>query len=138
LTGIIFAGVTYRLLRLDVIRLLLASGTIPFWIWLVFLLFLFYSAVLITLSIIDIKHYLLPDKLIYSAIGVSVVADLLFYGLSKSSKFNFPSCGLNFLSSYMDYFNCQFNVLTSYLFGALAVGGFLFLVYLLHEEKEWD
>jgi len=135
LTGVIFAGVTYRILRLDVIRLLLASGTIPFWIWFVLLLFLFYSAVLITLSIIDIKHYLLPDRLIYSAIGVSVVADLFFYGLSKSSKFNFPSCGLNFLSGYMDYFNCQFNVLTSYLLGALVVGGFLFLIYLFTRGK---
>ncbi len=135
LTALIFAGVTYRLLRLDAIRLVIATGSIPFWVWFAILLFLFYSAILIILSIIDIKHYLLPDKYIYSAMGVAVIADVIFYGLSKTKKFNFPSCGLNFLSSYMDYFNCQFNVLISYLLGAAAVGGFLFIIYLLTKGR---
>lgn len=135
ITAIIFAGLVYRFLTLDSIRLIIATmGTIPWWVWLTILIFLFYTTILVIVSIIDIKHYVIPDKFIFCGSIIALIADVFFY-LMTIKNINFPTCGLNFLSSYIDYFNCQFNPLISYLLGALVLGGFLFLVYLITKGK---
>jgi len=135
LTALIFFGIAYRFWHLESIRLVIVSGFIPFWVWLALVVFLFYAAILIILSVIDIKYYLLPDKFILMAGAGALVVDLLFYRISILKNSNFPTCGLNFLSSYINYFNCHFNIIVSYLLGALVIGGFLFLIYIITKGR---
>ncbi len=133
-TALIFSGIVYKFLTLESIRLLIITNPIPLWLIIALLIFLFYAAILIIVSIIDIRHYLIPDKFIFWGIVVALLTDVFFY-LTSLKNANFPSCGLNFLGSYLNYFNCQLNILVSYLLGALVIGGFLFLIYALTKEK---
>jgi prepilin signal peptidase PulO-like enzyme (type II secretory pathway) len=98
------------------------------------LIWFFYAAVLIALSVIDLRQYLLPDKIIFPAMGIALLANLGFYGLSISSGF-FPKAGLNFLGPYADLINGHFNILTSAILGALVLSAFLFLIYILSRGR---
>ncbi len=134
LTALIFSGIVYRFLNLDWIRLSIAAYAVPFWVWITIIIFLFYAAILIIMSIIDIRHYVIPDNFIVGGIIVALLSDLFFYFISLKNSI-FPSCGLNFLGGYLNYFNCQMNFLVSYLLGAIVIGGFLFLIYALTKGK---
>lgn len=136
LTALIFAGVTWRILNFNFFsHYFFSDPRTNFWVAAVILIWLFYSAVLIALSIIDLRHYLLPDKIVFPAIALSLLANLSFYFLSLTRGSVFPEHGLNFLGPYADVVNIHFNVLTSALAGALVLAIILFLIYAFSRGK---
>jgi leader peptidase (prepilin peptidase)/N-methyltransferase len=135
LTGVVFIGLMWRILRFNFFAYQLFSDPrTNFWVVATILIWFFYAAVLIALSVIDLRHYLLPDKIIFPAMGIALLANLGFYGLSISSGF-FPKAGLNFLGPYADLINGHFNILTSAILGVLVLSAFLFLIYILSRGR---
>lgn len=130
LTALIFTGVAWRILSFNFFSYHFFSDPRGnFWVAAIIVAWFFYSAVLIALAAIDLRHYLLPDRIIFPAIVVSLLANLSFHFLSLTRENSFPSHGLNFLGSYADVVNIHFNVLTSAIVGALILSLFLFLIY---------
>jgi leader peptidase (prepilin peptidase) / N-methyltransferase len=57
-----------------------APGRMTGWIWGLNLVFLFYiTSALIIIFIYDLKHYLIPDKILFPAIAVSLIYNLIYY-----------------------------------------------------------
>ena len=136
LTALIFTGVARRILNFDFFSYhFFSDPRANFWVAAIIVIWFFYSAILITLSVIDLRHYLLPDKIIFPAIIVSLLANLSFYSLSLMRGNSFPKYGLNFLGPYADVVNIHFNVLTSAIAGTLVLFSFLFLIYVLSRGR---
>lgn len=136
LTALIFTGVAWRILSLNFFSYhFFSDPRANFWVAAIILIWFFYAAVFIILSIIDLRHYLLPDKIIFPAIVVSLLANLSFYFLSLTRGNSFPKHGLNFLGPYADVVNIHFNVLTSAIAGAIVLFSFLFLIYALSRGR---
>lgn len=136
LTGLIFVGIAWRILHFNFFSYhFFADPRQNFWVAVIILVWFFYAAVLIALSIIDLRHYLLPDKIIFPAAAVSLLANLSFYSLSLTRENSFPQQGLNFLGPYADVVNVHFNVLTSALAGAIILSLFLFLIYIFSRGR---
>lgn len=129
LTALVFVGVTWKILSLDFFRYyFFSAGISHFWVLGVILIWFFYSAVLIALSVIDLKHFILPDKLMFPAMGVALLADVGMYFLSKFQVNRFPKYGVNFLGDYFGGMGI-INPLLSYLVAAVGLSLFLFLLY---------
>lgn len=138
LTALIFLGISWRFLRFPFFAYYLFSPifSVSFLSFLLILIFFLYSTFLLALALLDLYYYLLPDKLVFSSIGLAFFVDLGLSRLSRSSPSDFyPRCGLNFLGSFIDYFNCQIPPLLSYLGSAFLISGFLFLIYFLSRGK---
>lgn len=128
--GLVFSGVSYTVLNINFFRYYLFSDfRAHFWILAIILLWFFFSALLIALSIIDLKKYLLPDQLLFPGIGIALLADFGFHFLSRSLASGFPHGGLTFLGSYADSLVLLFSPIVSYVLGAVVLAGFLFLLY---------
>jgi len=134
LTSLIFVLMFFKFWNLTPIRLALAQHIFT-WPIIFFLIYLFYISLLLVLSIIDLKYYLLPDSYIIVGDIVAVLANLYFYFLHLNPQNHFFNCGVNFLGSYIDYFNCQIHPLISVLLGIAVASGFLFLIYLLSRGR---
>jgi len=134
LTAIIFVLTFLKFWNLTPVRLALAQH-IYSWPIIFFIIFLFYILLLLVLSIIDLKYYIFPDLYIIVGDVVAILVNIYFYFLYLNSQSHFFNCGVNFLGSYIDYFNCQFNPLISALLGIVVASGFLFLIYILSRGK---
>ncbi|MDP2855677.1 MAG: prepilin peptidase [bacterium] len=136
LTALIFTGVAWRILNFNFFSYhFFSDPRANFWVAAIIITWFFYAAVFITLSVIDLRHYLLPDKIIFPAIAVSLLANVSFYSLSLTRGNSFPKHGLNFLGSYADVVNIHFNALTSAIAGAIVLFSFLFLIYVLSRGR---
>jgi len=134
LTALIFVLMFLKFWNLTPIRLALAHH-IYTWPIIFFLIYLFYISLLLVLSIIDLKYYLLPDSYIIFGVIVAVLTNIYFYFLYLKPQNYFFNCGVNFLGSYIDYFNCQLHPLVSVLLGVVVASGFLLLIYLLSRGR---
>lgn len=129
LTALVFVGISWKILSLDFLKYYFFSGGISqIWVLCLILLWFFYSAVLIILSFIDLKHFILPDKLIFGTAGVALLADIGMYLLGRFGVGGFPKAGINFAGSYWMEAN-MVNPLASYLVAAIGLSLFLFLFY---------
>lgn len=138
LTALIFLGVSWRFLKFPFFTFYLYSSNflISFLISLLIFIFLIYSSILLALALLDLYYYLLPDKIVFPAIGFAILVDLFLARLARFSPQNFyPQCGLNFLGPFIDYFNCKIPHLLSYFLGALLIAGFFFLLYFLSRGR---
>jgi len=104
-----------------------------------FLLFLFYylfiAGVLIVIFVYDLKHYIIPDRVIYPTIFVALGFNLLndffdnnfrLFNFSISQFHDFSSSNLQFL-----IFNIQNSQFINYLFAAILAGVFFLSIVIL-------
>ncbi len=77
--GLAFLGVFWRIIVLESSRAAFAAplGPQAFWLYLLGGLWCFYAAVLIVVFVYDLKHYLIPDKVIFPAIMTAFVANFI-------------------------------------------------------------
>ncbi|MGB9848061.1 MAG: prepilin peptidase [Minisyncoccia bacterium] len=134
LTAVIFLGLFLKIYNLTPVRLALAQQ-IYSWPVILLLSFAIYLSILIILSIIDLKYYLLPDNYILFGVVLAFLFNAFFYWINQNPHNNFFTCGINFLGSYIDYFNCQIPFWLSPILGAIFTSGFLFLIYLFSRGK---
>lgn len=134
ITALIFLGLFLKIYNLTPVRLALAQQ-IYFWPIVLFFVVAIYLTILIILSIIDLKYYLLPDNYIIFGIGIAVLSVIFFYFVSQNPNNYFFNCGVNFLGSYIDYFNCRIPFLLSPILGAILTSGLLFLIYFFSRGK---
>lgn len=136
ITSTVFVFLTAKVLSLNFFSYYVSSFQPDYsWIPLVILLWFFYAGIIITVSIIDLKHYILPDKIIFPAIIVAVLANLSFWLLESFGRFRFPKGGINFLGPASRLLEITKVIPINYLLGALVFSGFLFLIYLLSKGR---
>ncbi len=94
--------------------------------------FLFIASVLIVIFAYDLKHYIIPDKVIYLAIIVSLMFDL-FGDFVKNGNFYFSliSGGQGIFNFQFLMYNIQNSQFFNYLFAAFLAGGFFLAIVLL-------
>ncbi len=129
MTGIIFAGITWKIFSLEFFKYFIFSGAISSILMSGILFFwLLFATILIILSVIDYKHYILPEKIIF----FSWVVSILFVGyLFLLEKLELLFGGINFLGSLSYIINLSDNLLINHLLGAVVFSGFLYIVYLI-------
>ena len=91
------------------------------------LLFLFYIlSILIIIFFYDLKHYIIPDKVLFPAIIISFI-----YRFSNSFQ-------IQFYEKFIDLANFKFEFFTigNYIFAAFFASGFFLLIYLI-SRGEW-
>ncbi len=136
ITGLIFAGISWKILSLSFLSYYFFSNPLTYlWIPLTIIIWFCFLSILITLSVIDIRHYLLPDKIVFGGIIFAILSNIYFIILEKIPSLGFIKGGINFLGPIVDSFNSQIDLYLNYLLGALFFSGFLYLVYFLTRGK---
>lgn len=137
LTGAVFVGITAKILSLNFFEYYFISfPKLRIIIFVIVLFWLFFSTILIILSIIDFKHYLIPDKILFPGIIGAILLNisfLFFNGFSKTDFF--LTKGLNFLGPVSNLLLPLETVWLNYLLGAVIFSGFLFLIYFFSRGK---
>ena len=83
------------------------------------LFWLFIASALIIIFVYDLKHYIIPDKIIYPAIIVTL-------GFNLFNNFQFP------ISNFQSIFNYQFS---NFLFSAIIAGAFFLSIVIITRGK---
>ncbi len=136
ITGIIFAGISWKILSFDFLNYYLYSVSLAYFlIPIIILIWLSFLGFLIALCVIDIKYYLLPDRIVFGGIIFVILSDIYFIVLDKFSNLNFIKGGINFLGPIVEPFNSRLDLYLNYLLGALFFSGFLYLVYFFTKGK---
>jgi len=128
MTGIMFVLILNYTLRINGLTdygLIFSAvgGQLPFLASLIF--YLFIASALIIIFVYDLKHYIIPDKVVYPAI-IIVLGYNLFNDLIINNNFQFP------ISNFQSIFNSQFS---NFLFSAFLAGGFFLAIVLLTRGK---
>jgi leader peptidase (prepilin peptidase) / N-methyltransferase len=130
LTSAIFILLAYKVLHLNFLNYyLFARPDIYFWAPLLVLLWFFFAAILISASLIDFRHYIIPDKITFWGVGVALLASIGFFILDKFPHLNFPKYSINFLGAFADPLILSVNPILFYLIGAVILSAFLFLIF---------
>jgi leader peptidase (prepilin peptidase)/N-methyltransferase len=136
ITGMVFAGISWKILSFDFLTYYIySSPLVYFLISVIILIWLCFFGFLITLCVIDIKYYILPDRIVFGGIIFAVLSDIYFIVLDKFSNLQFIKGGINFLGPIVEPFNSQLDLYLNYLLGALLFSGFLYLIYFLTRGK---
>lgn len=128
LSGMIFVVIPLFLNKFyGVSNAIFFSLNSPFWYYLLVLAWILVFLIFLVMTVIDLKHYLIPDELnaALAIFGVIVLAILSAYG-EHLAPFR-----ESFLGHYALVFSPFSGVLISHLFGAVFGGlffGFLFLI----------
>ena len=81
--------------------------------------YLFVASVFIIIFVYDLKHYIIPDKIIYPAIIVTL-------GFNLFNNFQFP------ISNFQSILNSQFS---NFLFSAIIAGAFFLSIVIITKGK---
>jgi len=135
-TALIFVVLAWKILNFSFLSYyLFVKPEIYFWAPLLVLLWFFFVSVLISISVIDMRHYIIPDKITIFSSVVAFLASVGFFVLGKFPELNFPKYSLNFLGSFLDPLILSINPVLYYLIGALLLSGFLFLIFAITKGK---
>ncbi|HPT40382.1 MAG TPA: prepilin peptidase [Candidatus Paceibacterota bacterium] len=135
-TALIFVVLAWKILNFNFLSYyLFVKPEIYFWAPLLALLWFFFVSVLISISVIDIRHYIIPDKITIFSSVVAFLASIGFFVLGKFPQLNFPKYSLNFLGPFLDPFILSINPILYYLIGALLLSGFLFLIFIITKGR---
>lgn len=135
-TALIFMILAWKILNFNFLSYyLFTKPEVYFWAPLLILLWFFFVSVLISVSVIDMRHYIIPDKItIFSSI-VAFLASIGFFVLGKFPQLNFPKYSLNFLGPFADPHILAINPILYYLIGAVILSAFLFFIFAITGGK---
>lgn len=135
-TALIFVILVWKILNLNFLSYyLFVKPEIYFWAPILILLWFFFVSVLISVSVIDLRHCIIPDKItIFSSI-IAFLASVGFLILGKFPQLNFPKYSLNFLGPFADPLILSINPILYYLIGAMLLSAFLFFIFAITGGK---
>ena len=87
--------------------------------------YFYISSAFIVIFVYDLKHYIIPDKIIYPAIIITTTFHL-FSEFITTNNFQFP------ISNFQSIFNSQF---LNFLFAAILASGFFYAIIIITKGK---
>ena len=136
LTAAVFVLLSYKILNLNFLNYYLFSKPdIYFWAPLLVLLWFFFAAILISASIIDSRHYIIPDKITFWGVIIAFLASIGFFVLGKFPQLGFPKYSVNFLGAFADPMILSLNPIFYSLIGAVILSAFLFFIFAITGGK---